>query len=179
MSSGTTHIDPVTGEYNGPAFDDHDKQYLRIAAILGVITAIEIATSYVKYLEKRGGLLAAVLMSMGALKFVLVAGEFMHLKFDKPVLKRLFVVGGILASFCYIAVLTAMGALHTPRAILPIHWIVFLVLSIVALVTWVVPRRAADGHDHDHDHDAHDHDVHDHDHDAHDHGHDSAGHAAH
>lgn len=166
MSSGTTHIDPITGEYNGPAFDDHDKQYLRIAAILGVITAVEIACSYVKYFEERGGLLAAVLMSMGALKFVLVAGEFMHLRFDKPVLKRLFVVGGILASFCYVAVLTAMGALHTPRAILPIHWLIFLVLSIIAIVVWVVPRRASG-----HDHDAPGHDGHDHSHDDHAHAH--------
>lgn len=168
MSSGTTHIDPVTGEYNGPAFDEHDKQYLRIAAILGVITAIEIAMSYVKYLEERGGLLAAVLMSMGALKFVLVAGEFMHLRFDKPVLKRLFVVGGILAGFCYIAVLTAMGALETPRAIIPVHWLIYMVLSAIAIVIWVVPRRnITDDHGHDHDHDAHDHAHGDHGHAAH------------
>ncbi len=166
MSSGTTNIDPITGEYNGPAFDDHDKQYLRIAAILGVITAIEIAFSYVKYFEERGGLLAAVLMSMGALKFVLVAGEFMHLKFDKPILKRLFVVGGLLAGFCYVAVLTAMGALQTPRAILPVHWLIYLVLAIIAIVIWVVPRRASG-----HDHDAHDHDGHDHSHDDHAHAH--------
>jgi cytochrome c oxidase subunit IV len=141
MSTGTTHIDPVTGEYNGPAFDEHDKQYLKIAAILGVITAAEIVMSYIKYFEDRGGLLAAVLMSMGLLKFVLVAGEFMHLRFDKPVLKRLFVVGGILAVFCYTAVLTAMGALKTPRAILPVHWWVFLVGSLIAIVIWVVPRK--------------------------------------
>jgi cytochrome c oxidase subunit IV len=162
MSTGTTHIDPVTGEYNGPAFDEHDKQYLKIAAILGVITAVEIVMSYIKYFEERGGLLAAVLMSMGMLKFVLVAGEFMHLRFDKPILKRLFVVGGILALFCYIAVLTAMGALQTPRAILPIHWWVFIVGSAIAIVIWVVPRRGAADHgdaahsDHaDHGHAAH------------------------
>jgi cytochrome c oxidase subunit IV len=143
MSTGTTHIDPVTGEYNGPAFDEHDKQYLKIAAILAVITAVEIAMSYIKYFEERGGLLAAVLMSMGMLKFVLVAGEFMHLRFDKPILKRLFVVGGILAVFCYIAVLTAMGALKTPRAILPVHWWVFIVGSLIAIVIWVVPRKGS------------------------------------
>jgi cytochrome c oxidase subunit IV len=160
MSTGTTHIDytdPVTGEYNGPAFDEHDKRYLRVAAILGVLTAVEIVMSYVKFFEGKGGLLAAVLMSMGAVKFVIVAGEFMHLKFDKPIVKRLFVVGAILACFCYTAVLTAMGALHTPRALLPIHWWVYLVGSIIAIVVWVVPRKGAD-HDHDDhgDHAGHD-----------------------
>ncbi len=170
MSSGTTHIDPVTGEYNGPAFDEHDKQYLKVAAILGVITAVEIVMSYIKYFEGRGGLLAAVLMSMGLLKFVIVAGEFMHLRFDKPIVKRLFVIGAILASFCYIAVLTAMGALQTPRALLPIHWWVFLIGSILAIVLWVVPRKSADTGDHDHgDHGDHgDHADHgDHGHAAH------------
>jgi Na+/phosphate symporter len=159
MSSGTTHIDPVTGEYNGPAFDDHDKRYLRVAAILGVITAAEIAMSYVKFFEGKGGLLAAILMSMGLVKFVTVAGEFMHLKFDKPIVKRLFVVGAILASFCYTAVLTAMGALRTPRALLPIHWWVFLIGAAIAIVVWVVPRKSAE---HDHDHDGPDHDDHGH-----------------
>jgi Na+/phosphate symporter len=159
MSSGTTHIDPVTGEYNGPAFDDHDKRYLRVAAILGVITAAEIAMSYVKFFEGKGGLLAAILMSMGLVKFVTVAGEFMHLKFDKPIVKRLFVVGAILASFCYTAVLTAMGALRTPRALLPIHWWVFLIGAAIAIVVWVVPHKSAE---HDHDHDGPDHDDHGH-----------------
>jgi cytochrome c oxidase subunit IV len=154
MSSGTTHpnyTDPVTGEYNGPAFDEHDKRYLRVAAILGVITGVEIVMSYVKYFEGKGGLLAAVLMSMGAVKFVIVAGEFMHLRFDKPIVKRLFVVGAVLACFCYIAVLTAMGALRTPRALLPIHWWVYIIGSLIAIVVWVVPRKGAADHD-DHDH---------------------------
>jgi cytochrome c oxidase subunit IV len=164
MSSGTTHIDPVTGEYNGPAFDDHDKRYLRVAAILGVITAVEIAMSYVKFFEGKGGLLAAILMSMGLVKFVTVAGEFMHLKFDNPIVKRLFTVGAILACFCYTAVLTAMGALRTPRALLPIHWWVFLIGAAIAVVVWVIPRKSADGDhadsDHDHDHPDHGHAAH-------------------
>jgi uncharacterized membrane protein YdcZ (DUF606 family) len=74
-------------------------------------------------------------------KFVLVAGEFMHLKFDTPLFKRLFVVGAILAGFCYTAVLTAMGALETPRAVIPVHWWIFLVGSVAAIVIWVIPRK--------------------------------------
>ena len=156
MSSASTHT-PTTGEYNGPAFDDHDKRYLRIAAILGVITGIEIGCSYINGLK--GGLLAAILMSLGFLKFALVAAEFMHLKFDNKLLKKLFLMGAILAAFCYIAVLTAMGALQTPRFILPIHWLVYIVVATVLIAVWIVPHGGDSAHDdaHDHDHAGHDH----------------------
>lgn len=174
MSSTTTnHIDPVTGEYNGPAFDEHDKRYLRVAAILALITAVEIAASYIEGLK--GGALAAVLMTFGLVKFVAVAAEFMHLKFDQVVLRRLFVMGAILASFCYIAILTAMGALETPRLVLPAHWLIFLAGATVAIVMWVVPGEKAAGHDHD-DHGHGDHDSGDHGHGDHS-GHDHADHS--
>jgi cytochrome c oxidase subunit IV len=159
MSSASTHTS-ASGEYTGPAFDDHDKRYLRIAAILGVITAIEIACSYINGLK--GGLLAAVLMSFGFVKFVLVAGEFMHLKFDNQLLKKLFLMGAILAAFCYIAVLTAMGALRTPRFVLPVHWLVYIVASAILIAVWIVPRNSGDTEGHDHADHADDHAGHSH-----------------
>jgi cytochrome c oxidase subunit IV len=160
MSLDTTHIDPVTGEYNGPMFDGHDIMYLKVAAGLFVLTAIEVALSYsgLKHAS-----LAAFLMSLAAIKFIIVAGYFMHLKFDSPLLRRLFIGGGLLAVFCYFGVMSAMGALRTPQALLPIHWWVYLIGFVAAVAVWIVPRMGSDdvahehGHDHDHAHDDHSH----------------------
>jgi caa(3)-type oxidase subunit IV len=137
-----SHIDPVTGDYVGPMFDDHDKMYLKVAAALFVLTGIEVALSY-SGLEH--GSLAGMLLALAAIKFIVVAGFFMHLKFDTPMFRRLFIGGAVLAGFCYTAVLSATGALRTPRAILPIHWWVYLVFAVAVLGVWVVPH----GGDHD------------------------------
>jgi caa(3)-type oxidase subunit IV len=170
MSVDTSHIDPVTGDYNGPMFDGHDIMYLKIAAGLFILTAIEVALSY-SGLEHAS--LASSLMALAAIKFVIVAGYFMHLKFDSPLLRRLFIGGGLLAVFCYFGVMSAMGALRTPRALLPIHWWVYLIGFVAIVAVWVVPRIG--GHDDHEGHDHGDHDVHDHSHD--DHSHDDHAHA--
>ena len=95
-------------EYNGPMFDEHDKQYLKVFAGLVALTALEVYLSYSPLKDAKAGL-ALPLMGLALIKFIIVAGFFMHLKFDTPLLRRLFIVGGVLASFCYIMVLGAMG----------------------------------------------------------------------
>lgn len=103
--------DPV-GEGHGPSahHGPTDKYYIRIAVALAVITAIEVAWSYLPVWEDATGLTsfveAAGLIVMMMVKFVIVASNFMHLKFDDKILSRVFYAGLILAIFVYIAALT-------------------------------------------------------------------------
>jgi cytochrome c oxidase subunit IV len=154
-------------EYTGPAFGkaEHghpsDLQFIWIAIALAVLTAIEVALYYV---EKDGnisqGLNTTVLLLLAAIKFIVVAGFFMHLRYDHPQFRRYFVGGGILAGFCYCAVLTAFGFFRGGMA-----WYIFgagiLVLIVLVAKGGITSRgesEAHEGHDgHDHDHGDHAH----------------------
>ena len=61
---------------------DHpsDLLYVKIALILAVITAVEVGTYFIE--EASATLLLVVLLPMMMVKFLIVAGYFMHLKFD-------------------------------------------------------------------------------------------------
>jgi caa(3)-type oxidase subunit IV len=150
------YIEP---EYHGPALDKHDKQYIGVGFGLAVLTAIEVALYAV---EKNGDISGGVntwsLLILAFIKFVIVAGFFMHLKLDNPIFKRLFVIGAVLAGFCYMGVLTAFGVF--PNAVL--SWLAFAGFAVVALVLGMrssVKSVHADDHsDHDHaDHADHSH----------------------
>jgi len=78
-----------------------DNKYIVIAAILAVITAAEVAASYIEL----GPAFIPLLLFMMAIKFFVVVSYFMHLKFDNPVFKRLFYTGLLLAVFVYVAAL--------------------------------------------------------------------------
>ena len=64
--------------------------YWMIAAILGVITGIEVAIFYIPAI---GGALVPSLLLLSATKFLLVVMFFMHLKFDSKVFTGLFLAG--------------------------------------------------------------------------------------
>lgn len=87
-----------------------DKTFVMMAVWLAVITAIEVAWSYLPVWEDATGWTSfaeiAGLLAMMALKFVLIAGTFMHLKFDNKLLTRVFYTGVVLAFGVYIAALT-------------------------------------------------------------------------
>lgn len=72
--------------------------YVKVAAVLAVVTAAEVAVYYVSSLK---ALLVPLLLGMSAVKFFLVAMWFMHLKFDSKMFRRLFVLGIILALSVY------------------------------------------------------------------------------
>ena len=131
------HYFDEKGDYIGPAFTDRDKQYLKIFVILLVLTGIEVGLSYTP-LESKKAAFALPMLALAGIKFVIVAGYFMHLKFDSPLMRRLFIMGAILAGFCYSAVLSAVGQFRGAG-----HWIVFLGVSLVLLVVWVF--RGNDG----------------------------------
>lgn len=84
-------------------------QYWKIAGLLAVLTAIEVAMYYIDEELQLGFLNAAILIFLSTIKFIIVVGWFMHLRFEKPLLSRFFTAGFVLACGCYLVVLAAMG----------------------------------------------------------------------
>lgn len=86
---------------------DHpsDLQYVKIALILGVITAAEVGTYFWEGASTLG--LVLVLFPMMIAKFAIVTGYFMHLKYDSPLFKRVFVFGLVLAVVVFMIALFA------------------------------------------------------------------------
>ena len=75
------------------------RQYVLIAVVLVVITAVEIATSYID--TGHSNLIIVALFIMAAIKFFLVAAWYMHMRTDRPFFRRIFVVGMIGAGIVY------------------------------------------------------------------------------
>ena len=94
VASGHAHPEPA--------------QYVRIAAILAVATAIEVGIYYIDLPAK---LMVAVLVGLASAKFALVAAYFMHLKFDARLLRRVFLTGVILACVVYAIALFTLNLL--------------------------------------------------------------------
>jgi cytochrome c oxidase subunit 4 len=82
-------------------------QYVIVAVVLAVITAVEIAVSYTEG-DLPDGLIVVLLLSMMVVKFFLVASWFMHLRTDRPVFRRLFILGAIAAPLLYLIVLSSL-----------------------------------------------------------------------
>jgi caa(3)-type oxidase subunit IV len=83
-------------------------KYVGIAILLALITALEVALYYIHMPE---GLLVAFLMVLAFLKFTMVGAFFMHLKFDNPMLRRVFMTGIILAGVVYTVALLTLKVL--------------------------------------------------------------------
>jgi cytochrome c oxidase subunit 4 len=75
------------------------KQYVLIAVVLVIVTALEIATSYINTGHTNWIIIA--LGAMAIVKFVLVTGWYMHMKSDNPLFRRFFIVGIVGASIVY------------------------------------------------------------------------------
>ena len=84
-------------------------EYIKIAAILAVVTAVEVGAYYVTGIPN--GILSASLLIMMIIKFALVGLWFMHLRFDNRLFRRLFVTGIILALAVYTIAMTTLGLL--------------------------------------------------------------------
>jgi cytochrome c oxidase subunit IV len=108
MSTDTaTHADEHghadDGDHAHAEHVDHpDSYYVKVAAILAAITAIEVALSY----SHIGKLFLPALLSLMAIKFVMVVLLFMHLRFDSKWFNMAFWTGLILAILVYVAALT-------------------------------------------------------------------------
>ena len=66
------------------------KEYIRIAVVLAVVTAIEVG---IYYAEISRALLIPALLILAAIKFVLVVLWYMHLRFDSRTYARFFMIG--------------------------------------------------------------------------------------
>lgn len=86
-----------------------ERKYIEIAAILAGITVIEVAIYYIQWVHDKG-ILVPLLMALSAVKFTMVVGFFMHLKFDDRRLTYMFVTGLVFA----FSILMALYALF--------HW---------------------------------------------------------
>jgi cytochrome c oxidase subunit 4 len=78
--------------------------YITIATVLTILTAIEVA---LYYLEIGRSLLVTLLLVLMVVKFAIVVGWYMHLKFDHPYFRYIF-VGGL---FIAVSIVIALGAL--------------------------------------------------------------------
>lgn len=84
-------------------------QYWKIAGFLAAVTAIEVAMFYIDRELELGFLNAAILVLLSAVKFIVVVGWFMHVRFERPLINRLFAGGFVLACALYVVVLTALS----------------------------------------------------------------------
>jgi cytochrome c oxidase subunit 4 len=99
----------------GPSEPDHeahqhahpsDRNYIAVAVLLAAITALEVGTYFLE--DPSTTLLVVALFPLMIAKFAIVCGWFMHLRYDNPLFKRVFVFGLSLAIGVYIIVLTSM-----------------------------------------------------------------------
>jgi cytochrome c oxidase subunit IV len=80
--------------------DDHHptpRQYVNIAVVLAVLTALEVSTYFLDF----GVIAIPLLVILMVVKFLYVAGWFMHLKFDSRVFGRMMYTGLFLALGLY------------------------------------------------------------------------------
>jgi cytochrome c oxidase subunit IV len=75
------------------------QQYITIAVILSVITAVEVA---VYYLDALRPIIAPILIVLSAVKFAIVVMFYMHLKFDSRLFSGMFLFGLATAAFTII-----------------------------------------------------------------------------
>ncbi len=105
----SSHAAPDVTEHEGADESAHahptDAVYIRVAIILAVVTAIEVGLYYQEIPTFNN----AALLILAVLKFAIVAGYFMHLRFDNPILRRLFITGLVLAVGCYLTYLMTLG----------------------------------------------------------------------
>ena len=82
----------TTADLHGPAAHAHpsDFDYVKIAAILAVITGAEIA---IPYQTDVVGPVIFLMLGLMAIKFSIVAMWFMHLRFDSKMFRLVFIAG--------------------------------------------------------------------------------------
>jgi cytochrome c oxidase subunit 4 len=114
-----THAAAAHGSHGGHA-ESHGggghatvRTYIVVAVVLAIITAIEVATLYVPGIPN--SLLVMSLLVMSAIKFALVVGFFMHLRYDHNIMRSFFIGPLVLA----ILIIVALMALFSAFVLLP------------------------------------------------------------
>lgn len=113
----TTQTPSAEAAHAHAAGHDHPtvRDYVRIGAILAVLTALEVS---VHFIELPGWLVFWGLVVLAIAKFVIVAGWYMHLKFDAVIYGRIFGFGVVLACvvFALFLVISILGTPGTAQA---------------------------------------------------------------
>jgi cytochrome c oxidase subunit 4 len=94
-AAGAVEQDDHAGHHPSPS------EYIRIALILAVLTALEVSTYYFDF--GRAGI--PLLIILMAIKFVMVASFFMHLRYDTKLFGRFMYTGLGFALVLYTATL--------------------------------------------------------------------------
>lgn len=102
------HTDPMLSgeEHSHP----QPRQYVIIAVILVIVTAFEVAVSYVDQKTIGPNWIILVLAVSAIVKFTLVVSWYMHLRFDSRVLRRFFITGLVGAIVLYTIVALMLHA---------------------------------------------------------------------
>ena len=80
--------------------------YVKVAAVLTVVTALEYFALFIRRLTP---ILVPLLLTMSAAKFALVLLFFMHLRYDSRVLWVVFTAALVMSSLLGLAVMTLNG----------------------------------------------------------------------
>lgn len=99
-----TAVSPAETEHH----EGTPRTYWLIALLLAVLTAIEVAVTYVEVLQP---VEVPLLIILGVIKFAIVIMVFMHLKYDAPLFRMLFLIGVFGAVVLYMVVLATFNAL--------------------------------------------------------------------
>jgi cytochrome c oxidase subunit 4 len=106
LAPGVTHAAP--GLLPGEVMPHPSPfKYVMIAVVLVLVTAAEVWTSYLDQVLS-SGVIIALLLVFGFLKFAMVAAWYMHLRTDQPIFRRFFVLGAIAAIMLYLIVLLTL-----------------------------------------------------------------------
>ncbi len=111
MSTQTTTPTPAapegdTAHASHAAHEAHpnrDRTYVIVAAILAAITGLETLTYFESFIDFGRAAMPVLLVCM-VVKFYLISAFFMHLRWDHPILRRVFITGIMIALFVYVAV---------------------------------------------------------------------------
>jgi cytochrome c oxidase subunit 4 len=113
MSTSTATTDaPDVDDVDHADHVEHpsDLLYVKVALALAALTALEVATYFWEDIfgsKPSTMALVLTLFPMMIIKFVTVIFYFMHLKYDNPLFKRVFLFGLILAVIVFMIALTA------------------------------------------------------------------------
>ena len=108
MNTATVSEDEGHQEHSEHGLSDFG--YIKIAVILAILTAVEVATYFFDF----GVVGVPSLLILMVVKFQIVVSYFMHLKFDSKVFSYLFVTGLILAVLVFAAMGTSMAFWQNP-----------------------------------------------------------------
>ena len=97
----------MSDQTSGPHRHPGTGTYLAIAAVLFIITIVEVGVFYVPAFKP---VLAPILLVLSAIKFGLVVMFYMHLKFDSPLFRVIFTLPLLLALGVSIALMFLFGA---------------------------------------------------------------------